>query len=92
MDVNLVRVLHCVGASNLDWALMRGVADSFSIYDIIQLMNVWTLRYELNGSLLKIGKQDKNQRRIYISGKSKQKLVEIVKSHMLPSMMYKIGL
>jgi hypothetical protein len=71
---------------------MRGVADSFSIYDIIQLMNVWTLRYELNGSLLKIGKQDKNQRRIYISGKSKQKLVEIVKPHMLPSMMYKIGL
>jgi len=66
--------------------------DSFTVSDIILLMNVLTLRYNLNCSIHRTGPRGRNQYRMYISVKSMDKLIEIVKPHMVPSMLYKLGL
>lgn len=63
--------------------------DSFILTDIIMLMNVLTIRYNLICSLHKSGS---NQYRIYVSSKSKKRLHDIVSSHIVPSMLYKLGI
>jgi hypothetical protein len=62
--------------------------DSYSIQDVVRLMNVLIIRYDLKCTLHKSGKGY----RIYISRKSVAKVVEIVKPHLTPSMYYKLGL
>jgi len=70
----------------------KGVAictDCFSIQDVVRIMNVLVIRY---GLICTIHTPREGQYRIYISRKSIDKLVEIIKPHMTPSMFYKIGL
>lgn len=62
--------------------------DSYSIQDVIRLMNVLIIRYDLKCTLHKSGKNY----RIYISRNSVYKVVRIVKPHLIPSMYYKIGI
>lgn len=64
--------------------------DSYSIQDVVRLMNVLIIRYDLKCSLHKSSNGLGN--RIYISINSVSKVVEIVKPHLIPSMYYKIGL
>lgn len=62
--------------------------DSYSLPDIIRLMNVLRIRYGLNCSAqLRRG----NQYRIYISSGSMLKLQSIVEPYMHDSMMYKLS-
>lgn len=63
--------------------------DCFILTDIIMLVNVLTIRYNLICSLHKCGS---NQYRIYISSKSKKRLHDLVSHHMVPSMLYKLGI
>ena len=64
--------------------------DSYSIQDVVRLMNVLILRYDLNCTLHK--SSNGLGYRIYISKNSVSKVVEIVKPHLIPSMYYKIGI
>jgi hypothetical protein len=69
----------------------KGIAlctDSYSIADVVRLMNVLIIRYDLICTLHK----SNEQYRIYISRKSMEKVVKIVKPYMIPSMYYKIGI
>jgi len=63
--------------------------DSYSIADIVRLMNVLLIRYNLNCTLRY---HSSTQPRIYIRQRSMPILRELVKSHMTKSMLYKIGL
>ncbi|TIB01582.1 hypothetical protein E3P96_02343 [Wallemia ichthyophaga] len=61
--------------------------DNFSNYDVVRLMNVLKIKYDLNTSLqFAAGKP-----RIYFYGKEMDKLFAITYLHMAPSMMYKIA-
>jgi hypothetical protein len=51
-------------------------------------MHVLIIRYDLKCTLHKY----KNYSRIFISRNSMEKVVKILKPHMVPSMYYKIGL
>jgi len=62
--------------------------DSYSIYDVVRLMNVLIIRYDLKCTL---HKSNENYR-IYISRKSVEKVIKIVKPHLIPSMYYKVGI
>jgi hypothetical protein len=63
--------------------------DSFSLVDIVRIMNVLVIRYDLKCSLhLKI----KNQYRIYIFQHSMPLLRTIVTPYFHSSMLYKLGL
>jgi hypothetical protein len=62
--------------------------DSFSLPDVIRLMNVLVIRYELNCTL----HVDENRYRIQISRASMEKVEIIVKPYMIPSMYYKINI
>ena len=62
--------------------------DSYSIQDVVRLMNVLIIRYDLKCTL---HKSNENYR-IYISRNSVHKVVRIVKPHLIPSMYYKIGI
>lgn len=62
--------------------------DSFSIPDIIRLMNVLMIKYRLNCTLRS---HTPTQHRIYISQDSMDNLRNIVSPFMQSSMMYKIG-
>ena len=69
----------------------KGIAlctDSYSIADVVRLMNVLIIRYDLICTLHK----SNEQYRIYISRKSIEKVVKIVNPYMIPSMYYKIGI
>jgi hypothetical protein len=50
-------------------------------------MNVLIIRYELKCTL----HREENRYRIHISRASMEKVVRIVKPHMIPSMYYKVG-
>lgn len=63
--------------------------DSYSIQDVVRLMNVLIIRYDLMCTLHKSGE---NNFRIYISRKSVTKVIDIVKPHIVPSMYYKLGI
>jgi len=62
--------------------------DSYSIQDVVRLMNVLIIRYDLKCTLHK----SNEGYRIYISRNSVGKVVEIVKPHLIPSMYYKVGI
>lgn len=63
--------------------------DSYSIQDVVRLMNVLIIRYNLKCTLHKAS--NGKGYRIYISRNSMSKVVEIVKPHFIPSMLYKLG-
>lgn len=63
--------------------------DSYSIQDVILLMNVLIIRYNLKCTLHK--SSNKIGYRIYISRKSLNELKKIVKPYFIPSMLYKLG-
>jgi len=62
--------------------------DSFSLVDVIRIMNVLIVRYELKCTL---HKSNQNYR-IYISINSFSKVIEIVKPYLIPTMYYKLGI
>lgn len=62
--------------------------DSFTISDVVRLINVLILRYTLDCTL----QMDRQYPRIYIKQVSIPLLRSIVISHMHPSMYYKLGL
>jgi LAGLIDADG DNA endonuclease family len=62
--------------------------DFYTLTDVIRLMNVLIIRYGLKCTL----HRSNEGYRIYISRTSVNKVIEIVKPHMLPSMYYKLGL
>ena len=61
--------------------------DSYSIQDIVRLINVLIIRYRLECTLRYV---TPTQPRIYIRERSMHLLREIVKPHMCPSMLYKL--
>ena len=63
--------------------------DSNTIQDIVRLMNALTIRYDLKCTM---HNANPGQYRIYISRKSMPKLISIVKPHMAPCMLFKLGL
>lgn len=63
--------------------------DSYSIQDVIRLMNVLILRYDLKCTLHKAS--NSYGYRIYISRNSLDKIKIIVKPYFIPSMLYKLG-
>jgi hypothetical protein len=62
--------------------------DSYSIQDVVRIINVLIIRNDLKCTL---HKSNENYR-IYISRNSVHKVVRIVKPHLIPSMYYKIGI
>ena len=62
--------------------------DSYSIQDVVRIINVLIIRYDLKCTL---HKSNENYR-IYISRNSVHKVVKIIKPHLIPSMYYKIGI
>jgi len=63
--------------------------NSFTIPEVVQLMNVLMVRYQIDCTMqLKLGKYPL----IYIKESSMPRLRAIVLPHMVPSMLYKIGL
>lgn len=64
--------------------------DSYSVPDVVRLMNVLIIRYDLKCTLHK--SSNGLGYRIYISRNSVGKVVEIVKPYFIPSMYYKIGI
>jgi hypothetical protein len=63
--------------------------DSYSIQDVVLLMNVLIIKYDLKCTLHK--SSNKIGYRIYISRNSLDKVKEIVKPYFIPSMVYKLG-
>jgi hypothetical protein len=63
--------------------------DSYKLIDIVRLMNVLIIRYNLN---CKLRFHTPTQPRIYISQRSMPVLRELVKPYMAESMLYKIRL
>lgn len=61
--------------------------DSYSIQDVVRLMNVLVIRYGLKCTLQT---RREGQYRIFISKKSMESLITIIKPHTTPSMYYKI--
>jgi len=66
---------------------LRLGTDSFTIKECVLLINVLIIKFNLNCSLHLL----ENKPRIYISAKSKNNLVSIVKPHMTSSMYFKLG-
>ncbi len=64
--------------------------DSFTVQDVVKLMNVLIVRYDLKCTLHK--SSNGLAYRIYISKSSVSKVVQIIKPHLIPSMYYKIGI
>lgn len=75
-------------------ALRHGLiicTNSYSIQDVVRLMNVLIIRYRLECSL-SLKKQNKNfEYMIYIRQDSMSRLQRIVEPFIVGSMMYKIG-
>jgi hypothetical protein len=65
---------------------LRLCTDSFSLPEVIKLMNVLIVKYRINCSINNIG----GKPRIYISAKSLILLTSIVKHHMNKDMFYKL--
>lgn len=60
--------------------------DSFSIEDVVKLINVLTIKYRFSCTL----HSDRNRFRIYIRKNSMPQLISIVLPYMVPSMLYKL--
>lgn len=63
--------------------------DSFTLQEVIKLMNVLIIKYDIKSTIHGI---KNNRPRIYISHESMPKLITLVKPYLLPSMLYKIHL
>ena len=63
--------------------------DSFTLEEVVRLVNVLILRYNLKCTL-HVNK--KNYNRIYISRKSLSDLIIIIKPYIVPSMYYKLSI
>jgi LAGLIDADG DNA endonuclease family. len=63
--------------------------DSYSILDVVRLMNVLIIRYDL---ICTIHNPKPEQYRIHISKKSMNKIKTIVTPYIITSMLYKIHL
>ena len=63
--------------------------DSFELVDVVRLMNVLMIRYNVDCTLRF---HTQTQPRIYIRQRSMPIIRELVKPHMDKSMLYKIGL
>lgn len=66
---------------------LRLCTDSFSISEVVKLINVLIIRYGLKCTIHMQG----GNPRIYIFAKSMDRLALIVKPHMIKSMNYKLG-
>ena len=64
--------------------------DSYTIQDVVRLMNVLIIRYGLKCTLHKAS--NGKGYRIYISRHSVDKVIEIVLPYLTPSMYYKVGI
>lgn len=64
--------------------------DSYAIQDVVRLMNVLIIRYELKCTLHKAS--NGKGYRIYISRNSVSKVIDIVLPYLTPSMYYKVGI
>lgn len=89
--INPVSLAHLImgdgQASTQKYKGLTLCTDNFSNYDVVRLMNVLKIKYDLNTSLqFAAGKP-----RIYFYGKEMDKLFAITYLHMAPSMMYKIA-
>ena len=63
--------------------------DSYTLQEVVKLVNVLKIKYDLNCTIQGI----KNKRpRIYILPESLPKLINLVKSYFLSSMLYKLHL
>ena len=63
--------------------------DSYSMVEVVQLINVLIIRYSLKCT---IHKHREGQYRIHISTKSVESLRNVVLPYFIPSMFYKLGL
>jgi hypothetical protein len=67
---------------------IRISTDSFSIQDVVKLMNVLAIKYRISSTIhMSDGKP-----RIYIKKQNVESLIAIVKPHIDSSMYYKLGL
>ncbi len=73
------------GLGNI-WKGLYLCTDSFSNYDIVRLMNVLLIRYNIKSSLVKVS----GKSRIYISSTDSIKISNLVLDYIHPSMQYKI--
>ena len=62
--------------------------DSYSIQDVVRIINVLIIRYDLKCTL---HKSNENYR-IYISRNSVERILKIVKSYIIPSLYHKLGI
>ena len=68
---------------------LRLCTNSYSLKEVVTLINVLIFRYVLDCSIHKAGQE---QYIIFISKKSMENVRNIVKTHIVPSMCYKIHL
>lgn len=73
------------GYGNL-WKGLYLCTDSFSDYDIVKLINVLLIRYNIKSNLVKIN----GKSRIYIPSTESPKIINLVLEHIHPSMAYKV--
>ena len=68
------------------WKGLYLCTDSFSNYDIVRLMNVLLIRYNIHSSLV----QNSDKSRIYIASTESAKIINLVLEYIHPSMLYKV--
>lgn len=71
----------------------RGIllcTDSYSIVDVVRIINVLIIRYDIECTLRKRSKNPITGYRIYIRERSMVKLITIIKPYMVDSMLYKL--
>ena len=64
--------------------------DSYSIQDVVRIINVLIIRYDLKCTLHK--SSNGLGYRIYISRNSVERILKIVKSYIIPSLYHKLGI
>jgi rRNA maturation endonuclease Nob1 len=84
-----VALAHLIMGDGTTWSGSGVIlcTDSYSIQDVVRLINVLIYRYYLKCNI-RICRE--GQYRIYISKKSMELLRTIVMAHMTPSMFYKV--
>jgi len=68
------------------WRGLYLCPDSFTVYDVVRLMNVLLIRYNFKSNLV----FHKGKPRIYIPSTQSEKVYKVVVKHIHPSMLYKI--
>lgn len=79
----------CGDGSVIDSGLLL-CTDSYSIVDVVRLINVLIIRYDIECTLRKRSKNPITGYRIYIRARSMVKLITIIKPYMVDSMLYKL--